>query len=543
MANVPSTGESIDHRVASRSLVSDSAALGFGTALSRGSGVLRMLAIAAVFGPTVIGDMFLAVNVLPLTVFAAFGGQAITSLLVPVLVRKLADDPERSDALARNALGVVIVALSALALLGVALHRPIAALLASGLDAATGGDAEGVAAVLVLFILPQVVLYGVVSVFVAVQHAHKRFVLPSLAPTLENIGLIATVLMVTRVFDDVHLSTASDTNVLIFLGIGSTISLVAHVAIQAWGVHRCGVSIRPSLPRRDPELMSLRGQVSGNLAWTLLGGARSIALVVAAGYAGAGGIQAIEIGILLYNLPNALIGYPLAAAILPRLSHNREGSRAIADGYAGATRLATWILLAVGGAMIALSHPLSEALAVGRFGEGDGAMMIRYGAIGLAIGAVADAFYEMARQATMAYGDLRGFSASIWTRAVICLIGIPLAPFYFDGPELLLALGVVVSLSDLAAFAVIDRSLRRTIVGSSASRRTAVGAISATLVASLLAWFVSGIGLIDDLSNFVALAVGAVVFAVVYLAIAFVASDRGGLIRSTYASVNSAVTA
>jgi len=535
-------GHAAEASASGRSLVSDSAALGLGTALSRATGFARMLMIAAVFGQTAIGDMFLAVNVLPLTIFAAFGGQAISSLLVPVLVRRLEDDPVRAEHLARTALGVVTLTLAALAAVSVALHRPLAALLSSGLDATTNSDAQGIAAVLLLFILPQVVLYGIVSVFVAVQHAHSRFLLPSLAPTLENVGLIVTVLLVARSFDDVHLATASDTRLLVTLGLGSSIALLLHVAVQAWGVRRCGVSMWPSRPRRDAELTGLRGQVTGNLTWTVLSGVRLAALIVTAGYAGAGGIQAMEIGYLIHNLPIALIGYPLAAAILPRLSRSREGSGSIAHGYAETTRLASWVLFPVGCAMVALSHPLSETLSIGRFDEGDGAMMIRYGAVGLAIAAVSESFYEIARQATMAFGDLKGFTASIWTRALISAIGIPLAPFYFEGPQLLLAVGLVMSVSDVAALAVIDRPLRTLSTRSSTSRRNIAGAASSALVAATITWYVSGIRLVDDLANFVSLLVGCAVFALVYLCVAFALSQRGSVIRSAYESVNSAVT-
>jgi|GEM_PF-4254911 len=165
-------------------LVSDSALISAGTVISRLTGVARVLVIPAVFGATALGDMFLATNSLPITLFAMFGGQALVSVLVPALVRRLNESVHLGQRLAQTALGAVMMATAVLAVLGVAFHRVIAGLLAAGVDQASG--ARSIAAVLLLFIVPQVVLYGMVAVFVAVQHAHGKFFLASFAPAVEN---------------------------------------------------------------------------------------------------------------------------------------------------------------------------------------------------------------------------------------------------------------------------------------------------------------------------------------------------------------------
>ena len=55
-----------------RQVAGDSAVLAVGTAVSRATGLVRMLVIPAVFGATAIGDMFLAVNALPQIMKASF---------------------------------------------------------------------------------------------------------------------------------------------------------------------------------------------------------------------------------------------------------------------------------------------------------------------------------------------------------------------------------------------------------------------------------------------------------------------------------------
>ena len=57
-------------------------------------------------------------------------------------------------------------------------------------------DPAGIAAVLLLIMLPQVVLYGCIAVLVAIQHSRESFLLPSFAPTIENVGVIGAVVLI-----------------------------------------------------------------------------------------------------------------------------------------------------------------------------------------------------------------------------------------------------------------------------------------------------------------------------------------------------------
>ncbi len=58
------------------------------TALSRVSGVGRVLVIGAVLGPTHLGDAYQVTNTLPNLIWYGFlAGSLVPALLVPVLVR------------------------------------------------------------------------------------------------------------------------------------------------------------------------------------------------------------------------------------------------------------------------------------------------------------------------------------------------------------------------------------------------------------------------------------------------------------------------
>ena len=117
-----------------------------------------------------------------------------------------------------------------------------------------------------------------------------------------------------------------------------------------------------------------------------------------------------------------------------------------------------------------------------------------------------DALFEIARQATMAAGDGRGLVRSTWIRAGVAVAGIPIVILIFDGPVVLLGLGLVVSLGDVVALAVAHLALR---TDSSWTKddlrhwpRIAVAALMATAPAAAVgasndgSWGVFGVGVL-----------------------------------------------
>ena len=82
------------------------------TALSRLSGVIRVLLVGAVLGPTHLGDAYQVTNTLPNLIWYGFlAGSLVPALLVPVLVRQIqrhADD--RLAVVSRGFLGVAALA-------------------------------------------------------------------------------------------------------------------------------------------------------------------------------------------------------------------------------------------------------------------------------------------------------------------------------------------------------------------------------------------------------------------------------------------------
>lgn len=528
-------------------LLGDSAKIAAASAVSRITGLLRIMVAASVLGATVLGDLFVAINVLPLTLYDVFAGSAITSVLVPPLVKLLGrGDRVAARRFAANSLGLICGSMAVLAIGAVLARSLLARALTAGVEPALTQDAVMVGSLLLLLILPQLVLYAAIGVFVSIQHANRRFLIPSAAPIVENIGLVVTIVVAWQRFGSGIEVDGAPTALIITLAVGSGLSVAAHAVLQFLGARSALGSIRLLADVRDPEIRRLAKPARASFGWSTIIAVRQFALVVAAGFAGAGGVQAFEFAVLAYFIPIALIGRPIASAALPRLASAGDDNAARLRGYLGALRVTAWVAVPAGAALLLLSGPFAEVIAQGKFDRPDAIQMLTYGLAGLSIGAAADALFEVARQATMAMeppvgsdetaAPAAGLVRSTWLRAAVAAIGIPAVTLLVDGPIVLLALGLVVSVGDVIALAVVHRSLRAnpdwpTDTGVRHWARIGIAAAVATVLPLTAA---EALGV-----TWTPLAVAGLCLSVVacYGAAAFVTTRRGALLRELVRSV------
>ena len=225
--------------------VGDSLSVAIWTFVSRFTGVLRGITIAAVLGATYFANTYQFTNSLPNLIFyGLLAGSLFSSLLVPALVQHV-DSGDRRAA-ARTAGGLLGVAL-----LGMLALVPIVALLTPSLlrlgsvgasDASAAHRQAHLGAVLVLLLLPQVPLYAVVGTATAVMNAHRRFALAAAAPALENLGTIAVLGVVAVLYSRVGQQRYNvPLSLLLLLGLGTTGAVLLHASAQWWGARRVGV--------------------------------------------------------------------------------------------------------------------------------------------------------------------------------------------------------------------------------------------------------------------------------------------------------------
>ena len=113
------------------------------TALSRATGLARVGTIAAVLGPTYLGNLFQATNLLPNITYELLTGSLLASLLVPAIVRHHdADDDESVARIAGGFLTLSAGVLLAVTLLVIAGGPLLVRLLTAGVHSPVARAAE-----------------------------------------------------------------------------------------------------------------------------------------------------------------------------------------------------------------------------------------------------------------------------------------------------------------------------------------------------------------------------------------------------------------
>jgi len=212
---------------ASATVAGNSLTVAAWTIISRISGLGRVAAIAAVLGPTYLGNTYQATNLVPNLVFELLTGSLLAGLIVPPILRHLAGgDVERAKRVAGGFLGVTACVFAAAGVI-LAVGAPLLLdVITVGVDdPATAAAQEDAGWLLLALFAPQVALYSVAGVGAAVQNSRGRFALAAGAPAIENVVIIATLVTYALVFGTDSSLESVGSGELLLLGLGTTLAV------------------------------------------------------------------------------------------------------------------------------------------------------------------------------------------------------------------------------------------------------------------------------------------------------------------------------
>ncbi|WP_169729331.1 murein biosynthesis integral membrane protein MurJ [Thermoactinospora rubra] len=309
-------------------LMRASAIMAAGTMVSRVTGFVRTMVLAAAIGTAALGDAYNAAYAIPYAILDLLLLGVLSSVIVPMIVKAQQHDPDGGRAYEQRLLTLATVVLIAVAALSV-LAAPL--LIDLYTDWAHGSPEFETAVVLARFILPQLAFFGVGAVAGAILNTRDRFAAPMWAPVLNNVVVIGVFLylVVTGPKDIRDISNISDSE-LALLGLGTTAGIVAQACVLIVALKRAGFSFRPRFDVRNARL----GEMTRAGAWTIgyvvitqLGFVLITNLASSAGDVVAGhGITPYTFAFQLFQLPYGIVGVSVITAMLPRMS------RAVAEG-------------------------------------------------------------------------------------------------------------------------------------------------------------------------------------------------------------------
>jgi putative peptidoglycan lipid II flippase len=208
-------------------------------------GLIRTAAYAASFGASPELDVFFAAQRVPELVFTLVAGGALGSAFIPVFNRYLGNDDAQAWRLASAVMswsGAVAVMLGLLAAVSAPLYMP---LLLSGVSP----EYQQLAADLTRWMLATTVIFSISGLVMGILNAHQQFLLPALAISMYNIGLIVGAVWVApNLPTDLGwfaYAASGDSNVY-GLALGAILGAVLHLLIQVPGLVRVRARLRPT---------------------------------------------------------------------------------------------------------------------------------------------------------------------------------------------------------------------------------------------------------------------------------------------------------
>lgn len=350
-------------------VVSRSWGMAFATLVSRITGFARIVLLAAILGAA-LSSAFSVANQLPNLVAALVLEATFTAIFVPVLARAEQDDADGGAAFVRRLVTLATTLLLVTTLLSVA----AAPLLVRLMLGRTPEVNEPLTTAFAYLLLPQVIFYGLSSVFMAILNTRNVFGPPAWAPVVNNVVAIATLGVYLAVPGPLSVDPVQMGNTkLLVLGIGTTLGVFAQTAVLLVAIRRQRISLRP-LWGIDQRLKRFGAMAAAMVFYVLIS---QIGLVVTnqiASTAAASGPAIYYYTWLVLMLPFGMIGVTVLTVVMPRLSRNAaaDNTPAVLADLSLATRL-TMITLIPTVAFMTVGGPAigSALFAYGHFGEVD----------------------------------------------------------------------------------------------------------------------------------------------------------------------------
>ena len=353
------------------SLLRSSATMAVGTVLSRVTGVLRDIAMTAALGFYIASDAYSLGNTLPNIISILVAGGALNAVFIPQLVRHITDDADGGTAYADRLLTVVTAWMLLATTVAVILAPQLVSLYASSDYTA---EHAALATAFARWCLPQIVFYGLFTMWSQVLNARGHFALPMFAPIINNVVAIVTfgVFISMTTASDVANATLGPTQVAV-LGAGTTLGVIAQALILLPMLRRAGYVYRPRFDLKGQGL----GKAGTLALWTLaLVMVNQLAYVVVTRLATNANVQAIAQGAaaaglttyqkahLVFMLPHSVITVSLVTALLPQLSRiAHDGAlEEVGERLGRGIRMIGALILPIAGVLVIVAPQLTTVL-------------------------------------------------------------------------------------------------------------------------------------------------------------------------------------
>ena len=343
-------------------LARTSAVIGVGTLLSRVTGFLRVSALVALgLGP--LTDAYNLANSTPNIVYELLVGGILTATLIPLFVESY----ERDDPTATNAITSVAVSLLFVGTVAGTLAAPwlIDAYVAVAGNTQHVGHAaqQALATDLLRWFMPQMLFYGITALATSLLNARRRFAAAAFAPVLNNVVVIVMLIAVGRATaaPPTVRSVLDDPWLVLLLGLGTTIGVVAMALVLLPAVHRAGIRVRWHWAPGHPAVRRL-ARLSGWTVGYVAANQVAFFVVLALAYRSQSNISVYLAAFTFFQLPHGLLAVSVMTALGPELAsrHQAGDTPGLRDHFARGLHMLLIVMIPAAVALAVLARPLIE---------------------------------------------------------------------------------------------------------------------------------------------------------------------------------------
>lgn len=367
--------------------------------LSRLLGLLREVVIRQFLGVvTVEATAFDIASRLPETIFLVVAGGAIGAAFIPTFTAYFARRDEAGGwRLFSAVINIVLIVTTILSLLAMILARPFV-LLTYGEVIAEEPTLLPLTVYLMRIMLLSPIIFGVSGVVMAALNARQHFLLPALAPSIYNIGII---------LGGVAGAVIGGTPFAIVTGLawGTVLGALGHLLIQLPGLRRQRARYQAVLDIRDAGVRQVMRLTAPRILGLSFSEINKFIILFLTGTMPLGTLPALNTAFRILIMPQGILGQALGIAAFPTLaalaarSAREEMRRIVSDSL----RLVLFLGLPATVLLLLLAEPYVAVLFErGLFDAGATVLVataLRFYAVGLialtAIEVVARAFYAL----------------------------------------------------------------------------------------------------------------------------------------------------
>jgi putative peptidoglycan lipid II flippase len=403
-----------------------------GTGLSRVTGFLRLMALAAAIGQLSLADAYNIANNTPNIVYELLLGGVFSAALVPFFVARFEDRDD--DAVSK------VVTVSIVALLAVTVTATLAApwIVRLYTTAAAGADPSALRAVATTFarfFLPQIFFYGIAGLATALLNAKRRFVAAAFAPALNNMVAIVAFLALphfvhgTKGLANNLVLAQRSTTLVRLLGLGTTLGVVVSALVLLPALKPAGIVIKPRFAPRDPAVRELVRRSTWTIGY-VVANQISVVVVTALAQRRSGEVSAYFNAYALFALPHGLLAASIITTFTPDLARaaHRGNRRLVARRMSLGLRALVLLVGPTAVLLVTLSRPfIGVVLEHGAFTAASAAVTARALAA-FGVGLLGFSAYLFLLRGFYAFGDTRTpFVLNVMENALNIGLAVPFA--------------------------------------------------------------------------------------------------------------------